>query len=330
MKILAWNLLNIGRTKLTNALSPTVRAASMGNTVLDYIVKVAMANSVWSGIDGFLNTSPVDIFMIIELKSGGETKGAAVSGAAIPVLTSITNAMNTVAGAFPVSSPFRGKYNYDYVTPQVTGYHECVGLIYNTVSLSFTSDGAHAGVLKDNVSNRYLLPRTPWWAQLKEKSSNKLVNMVGIHAPPTCSGQSPFMPPVQFSNLLQNIKTINQTGIDPKQAVCIMGDFNCDSSDTYAGVSGTVKSFVGMSGYGYSVKLAAATLTSVRSTIDNENMKPENYLSGAYDNILINFSTSMAASELDLIGNAPIYDKSQVAVFNGYRTVSDHLPVILQ
>jgi len=330
MKILVWNLLNIGRTKLPKTLSPPVQLAQMGNNVLDYIVKVAMADVVWSNPGGIMNPSPVDIFMLIELKSGGTAKGAPVSGAALPVLTSITNAMNIVAAALPLASPFYNQYSYNFATPKLTGRHECVGLIYNTKSLNFTDDGSHSGVLLNNVNTHYLVPRTPWWAQLTEKASGSIINMVGIHAPPPSGSENRFKAPVKFSNLLQYINTVNQTLNTPKQPVCIAGDFNCDQSNTYKAMGGPVSSFTGLTGYGYTVAIPAGTASSIRRAIDNSYMKPENYLSGSYDNIVINFASAMVAKVLDLIGEAPIYGSNMVAVFNSTRRVSDHLPVLLQ
>lgn len=322
MKIIAWNLKNIGRSKLTYELTQPVVKAGYGNNVLDYITKVATADTLWS--KSGVVTAPADIFVIIELKSGGDAKGSAVSGAAAPVLTSISNGMNTIASTWGSSSPFSGKYHWSFVTPLVTGYHECVGLIYNDKALTY--DGKSSVVLKD-VGDKYLGPRTPWAAKLTFAGTTNSLVVVGIHAPPPGSGGNGFKDPVSFAVRLSTISAIAQATAN-KQAVGIMGDFNCTTTDSYQGLAGKISPFTTLfKTYGYSNQIDSTALTSLRATLDNENMKPDNYLSGAYDNILVNF-TGGTGSALDLIGNSAIYDTNLKAVFNNYWKVSDHMPVL--
>ena len=61
MKIISWNLKNIGQSKLTNKLSPVLAAAGLGGTVLEYITKLVMADNAWRNIT---TANPADILLI--------------------------------------------------------------------------------------------------------------------------------------------------------------------------------------------------------------------------------------------------------------------------
>src|SRR5689334_11971369 len=135
MKIVSWNLKNIGQSKLTNAFSPTFNAFGLGNNVIDYITGLVMGATRWNAVAS-LSTNPADIFVVIELKTGGNQKGKAISGTCLPTLNDITGRLNLI-----VSKKYPGNpdppYQYDYVIPVIIGYHETVGIIFNKKQLKF-------------------------------------------------------------------------------------------------------------------------------------------------------------------------------------------------
>ena len=83
MKIVSWNLRNIGNTKLTNTFTQKYLGFGLGNDVADYVAGLVMGSDRWNAVPN-LSTNPADIFVVIELKTGGKKKGGAVSGTCIP------------------------------------------------------------------------------------------------------------------------------------------------------------------------------------------------------------------------------------------------------
>ncbi|HEX3466214.1 MAG TPA: hypothetical protein VHS78_19355 [Candidatus Elarobacter sp.] len=335
MRIVAWNLKNIGQTKLTNTFSSLLTLAGLGNNVLDYIVKVVMGDENWAPYTG---ASPADVFLIIELKSGGKAKGTAATGTAIPTMAAIVKAMNDVANG---PRKLSAAYQYASVPAQVIGYHECVGVIYNTKAL--TLDASSPKVLKD--ADGFVLPRAPFYVKFTDTAGKPLL-VAGIHAPPPGGGTYPFRLPVVFSNKLGGVPEINQKGAGTRAALYVGGDFNCDSTSTYKAsvkkVTTTIPGFQALTGtYGYSTGIAAGTLSSMRSRLGTASPPTStNYLSGAYDNILRATSpTGVSQRILDLIANAldlsvpttpeDMYPKRVQMLFNNYWKVSDHMPVDL-
>ncbi len=334
MRIVAWNLKNIGQTKLSNTFSALIGQSRLGNCVLDYMMKVVMADAAWTPYV----SDPADVFLIVELKSGGKTKGAPATGTAIPTLTTILAAMNKVAQARKLT----GTYAYAGIDPLVIGYHECVGIVYNTKRLTYAPNSA--AVLRDATG--YVGPRAPFYAAFTTANNNRLA-VVGIHAPPPSgSQQAKFRLPVLYTQRLAEVPELNQAAMNAQQEpLCIGGDFNCDrrsSFTLYVKKKATqVTAFSDLvTNYQYSTQLANGTLSSMRRTLGT--VKPPvntNYLSGAYDNIFakaLGLQNPPTQRVLDLIGNArdttpqpatALYPARVAALFNAYWVVSDHMPV---
>ena len=49
MKIVSWNLKNIGHRKLVKQMNAIVAAAHYGNNVLDFMMNVVMGRNIWNG-----------------------------------------------------------------------------------------------------------------------------------------------------------------------------------------------------------------------------------------------------------------------------------------
>ena len=47
LKVIAWNLKNIGQSKLGNQIDPLLAGAGIGNTALDYTMPVVMGDNIW-------------------------------------------------------------------------------------------------------------------------------------------------------------------------------------------------------------------------------------------------------------------------------------------
>jgi hypothetical protein len=323
MKVISWNLRNIGQTKLGNPFTAAVAGKGLGNNVRDYIINLVMGNAVWNNI---ATGNPADVFVVIELKSGGHNKGNAAFGTAGPTLASILGAMNLVVAN---TVALQGQYAYAAVPPLIVGYHEAVGIIYNTHRLNFGG----AAVLRD-VNNRYINPRTPFAALFNIIGTATNLTVVGIHAPPPSGGAAVrYRPPINWLNLAATVPSL------PNTWQFVSGDYNCDPTSTYTNGFGAV---VGWAFANYGTHIPANTLSSVRQKVANANPAPANYLSDAYDNLLFNFNPGVPVhqSVLDLIGNArdfsgggapvAMYPGSLVALLNNYNKVSDHMPTVLE
>lgn len=319
-----WNIFKLGSSKLKNKMNQAVIANNgLGNTALDYIVKVATGNAVWNNAT---TTTPVDVLVVVELVSGGATKGNPGTGSCLRSLNAIKAAMNGTTTA---------AYRYDYVPPLVTGYHETVGVLYNNKSLTYVSNAAMR-----NAANNFLLPRTPFAAAFTVIGTNPLraLNVVGIHGPTSNPTTLDYKDAVAFTNQLSQIAQLNQAALNPKQDTCIGGDFNCDPLNTYKSGNGAkapkVTAFADLTGsYNYSITLANNTLTSIRDAMDNNQVPPANYLSQPYDNIVFRLPSQIAnppVRRVNLIGNAAVFGASPVAAFNAARSISDHLPLTIE
>lgn len=347
MKIISWNLKNVGQTKLGKAFTPTMANFGLGNTVLDYIMNVVMGSTIWNNI---ASTHPADIFVVIELKSGGnnKSKGHPAFGTAHPTMQLIVGAMNNIVANTPVlqpnyfyryvSPPVNVAGNNQYTNPMITGRHETVGVVYNSLRLTPTN----SAVFRDH-NNQFLNPRTPFGVQFNIVNTTDSLTIIGIHAPPTSGGAAVrYKKPIDFMRRAATIPAFANTAI--KQF--IMGDYNCDPASTYTGANGVV----GWNIPGYGTLIANGTLSSVRRRVNNGNVPPANYLSEAYDNLMYNFNAGGGAVErvLDTIANAryfgapphppppnppppaPLYPGNLVALLNNYNKVSDHLPIMLE
>lgn len=330
MKIISWNLKNVSANKLNNVFQPKFQANGLGNNVLDYVINVVMGATPWAGV---VSQTPADLFVIIELKTGGDAKGSAISGKCEPTLKLIVDAMNAYVKLNGLGAT---NYTYDATIPLVTGYHETVGFVYNTQVLTSLS----TAVERNSVTGYYLLPRTPLVAtfDIVARPGSKC-RFSGIHdAPPSGAEDVRMRPPIDFCNLLVNTPSAKIPD------TCFLGDFNCQPSDSYTKADKTVvHPFTGLniSPLGYSTALAPDSLSSTRQSIDSEEMGQAAYLSAAYDNAIFWMPGTTPTAEYvpDLIGraknvnvipNADLYPAKQVSLLNAYHKVSDHLPVIME
>jgi hypothetical protein len=331
VKLISWNLRNIGQNKLKKGMNATLAAAGYGNTVLDFMMKVVMGDPIWLGRN--LTLAPADLFLVIELKCGGYMKGNAVtSGTGIGCMADILTAMET----YTTNAGIQDQYEYAEAPKLLIGSHETVGLIYNTKALEIVDSSAR--VLRDNgpAPGRFLLPRTPYLVQFTQLADNSTLNVVGLHAPPPKgSGDYKFQVPIAYCNQLPSCPQLMLGGA---QHYFIGGDFNCapNSSCPAPGNFGELYPFTnpsrpGKTLTGYGTSLTDGTLTSVRRKVDKG--KPagskDQYLSGAYDNILSYPQTTYLEYTIDLIGDLNVTGAQLVACLNNYNIVSDHLPVAL-
>ncbi|HTF03644.1 MAG TPA: hypothetical protein VK826_06435 [Bacteroidia bacterium] len=326
MKIVSWNLRNIGPDKLTRQFPAAYSAFGLGGNVLDYITKVVTGNAAWSNIQ---SARPADIFVIIELRTGGQDKGADGSNGCLVVLPSISNALNSAVAA---RADVRGSYSYKWVKPLVTGFRETIGIIYNEKALTLKT----SEILTDLIHDTPLSPRTPFAAEFALVSNPATsLYVAGIHSPPPkgTSGLK-YRDPINYNRLLIN------TGCSGQPGVFFAGDFNCTPSSSFPDASGNpVKSFTNIPTFG--TLLADGTKSSLLSNLD-DSQQPAAYLSAAYDNIIYNFTAPASSTEIvaDLIGNArdmnsadthTVFAANEELVFDTYRdTLSDHLPVIAE
>ena len=315
-----WNIFKLGSSKLGNKLNAGIIAANgLGNNIQDYIVKVATGNAVWNAAT---TATPVDVFVIIELVSGGSKKDSAGFGACIRVLKALKASMNAVVAT-------NVNYNYDYAAPKLIGPREVVGVIYNTVKLTAVSTASMR-----NTANNFLLPRTAFWARFTQVGTLPLrpMNIVGIHGPTSLPLQSDYKDAVTFTNDLYSVAQLNQSAIAPKEDTCIGGDYNCDPLNSYSkkvnSKSKKISAFADLTGLAnYKITLPNGTLTSLRDTINGGI-----YLSQPYDNIVFQLPAQFPdppVRRVDLVGNAPIFGTNPTAVFNAARAVSDHLPLTI-
>jgi hypothetical protein len=325
VKIISWNLKNIGATKLANVMNATIAAAGYGNNVLDFMVNLVMGNAIWVGVN--LTLVPVDIFLVVELKSGGHNKNTPAFGTAIPTLTAIRNAMNVVAAALPA-----GGYHYSFAPPIICGYHECVGVIYNDLVLAYNN----GQILRDNMLH-YVNPRSPYIANFTVIATGAAINVVGIHAPPPGGAAAVrFQKPISFCVRLPSIPML-MGGPAPPTFV-IGGDFNCDPGDSWT-VGGVARfpfnnpsppAPPNMTLNNFATNLPGGTLTSARKKVDNSQVGNARYLSGAYDNLLYKSAVAPANEyAMDLIGTVNAWPLGLVAKLNNFWVVSDHLPVAI-
>lgn len=335
MKVVSWNMKNVSLKKLSNKFSSTIGSYGLGNCVGDYMLNLVMGSSAWSNIAN-LSGNPADIFVIIELKSGGNKKGMSVSGQCLPTLNNIVTNMNKRAKALKVES----NYDYGYAPPLVNGYHETVGVIYNKKKFSVET----FKVFRDESTNKYFGKKAPAGVLLKKVGTTNGFQVIGIHAPPPkgTSGDQQFREPIQFSNQLQ---TIAPAGMDDS---FFMGDFNCNPANTYVSGTGasakTVTAFQGMltGGGKFKTDIPNGTLSSVRQTYMSNLDPPASYLSGAYDNMIYNKGNTTYEIVVDMIGNArninavgkPVMfgtsNPTSRAILNAFNQVSDHLPVVYE
>jgi hypothetical protein len=327
MKIMFWNIFKLGSGKLKKAMSQVPIAANgMGNTVEDYITKIALGDAVWSAAG---SATPVDALVIIELVSGGGSKGQPGTGSCLRTLNALKGAMNTAATAKKLSP----MPTYDFVSPNITGRRETVGILYNTKALTLSGS---AVAMRDTSSN-FLSDRTPLWAKFNLVSGNTVLNLIGIHGPTSQPSASDYTKAVAFTNRLGDVAQIAQSGFKPVQATLIGGDYNCDGKNTYNSGNGNKRVLrtafnVLTTTCKYSVPLASGTKTSLLRNAD-QSTTPPGYLSQPYDNIvciLPGQTTMPPVKVVDLCAGAPIWTTNGVAVFNAARKTSDHLPVTIE
>jgi endonuclease/exonuclease/phosphatase family metal-dependent hydrolase len=323
MKIISWNLKNTGAKKLLKPFHPGYSSLGLGGNSLDFITRFVTAGPEWTHLHK--TPRPVDVFVIIELVSGGHAQGSAASGTSLIVLPMLAASMNAVAKARGIDDEFL----YHYVPPVVTGKHETVGFIYNRHELDFQNI-----TVPDNLqTGNELEPRGPCLAQFEFVASRgTFLYVAGIHAPPPTGAKTlKYMEPIEYSLQLVH------TGIADNPNTFIAGDFNCNPTSWYLGDTGPVFPFTTLAGFETRLNKVHS---SVRKTMDSSYPPPLKYLSDAYDNIL--FSVDRSANKQyvpDLIGGTLNMNKmgkpnafatNPKKVFNGYRKTSDHLPVIIE
>ena len=337
LKILSWNIQNVGQVKLSKTFSATMKATGMGNNVLDYIVKVAMGDTFWWTAP---YDKPADIFVIIEPVSSGIAVGDDVKGSAGPLaILDIVNAINTVAGGTP--PPFKA------VQPMLEtssiGHKETIGIIYNRKKLALHD----YEVLKDNALN-YISPRTPFMAEFKVLSGAPSVNylkITGIHASPEKTApatggtgaplpKNPQDPPVLYCRQLDDCSDITtaEVVIAHQEGSLVMGDFNCNSATVDSKGNTPFQPMVVNNNY--TVALPPTTLTSMR-TATYSSLSQIDYRKNAFDNILYLLpagATFANADVFDLIHRNPKFagatTKNKLKpIVKAYWVVSDHLPV---
>jgi hypothetical protein len=319
MKVMFWNLLNLGDTKLTKTFPPGILPpAGMGGSILDFIVKVNTGNVVWQNATSQV---PVDVFIIVELKSGGSQKGNAGTGACLLALARLKAAMNAVAPALT--------HKYKFVAPLIIGYHEVVGILYNKRVLT----PGLSGSMRNSAAN-FLRPRTAFWSQFTVIATGLPLNIIGIHGPTSKPTTGDYKNAVVFTNDLNDVAQINQGALNPKQATLIGGDFNVDPLNGYSVGNGNKKKKIGafddLVGSNYKITLANGTLTSLRNAMDNTKAPPANYLSQPYDNIVFRLpgvNPAPQVNRVNVIGQAPTFAGNPLATFNAARKISDHLPI---
>jgi hypothetical protein len=322
MKVMFWNLRNIGSSKLARAFPPGILPpAGMGNTVLDFIVKVNMGDAVWVNAT---STTPVDVFVIVELRSGGDQKGQDGTGACLRVLPRVKAAMNNVGPA--------ATYKYKKVDPLIVGWHEVVGVFYNMRKLTYVDSASMR-----NSANNFLLPRTAFWTQFTVIATGLPLNIIGLHGPTSDPNTGEYTDAVKFTNDLDDIAQINQLALNPKQSTLIGGDYNVDPLNSYYVGNRPKRRKVGafdkLVSSSYEITLPNGTLTSIRDALDNNQTPPANYLSQPYDNIVFRLpgvNPSPTVKRVDVIGKAPTYATNQGATFNAVQGMTDHLPMAVE
>lgn len=327
MKIISWNLKNIGPAKLTRDFAASYSAFGLGGNVLNYITKVVTGDPAWSNLE---STKPADIFVVVELKTGGKTKGDPGNSSCLVVLPTLVNALNSVVAA---RQDVSNDYLYRSVTPLVTGFHETIGIIYNSKSLTLKS----SGILPDLTTNAEFIPRVPFGAQFElVAQAGTSIYVAGIHSPPP-EGNSrlKYRKPINYNRLLANVAYAGTTN------AFFAGDFNCNPASSYMSDTGAavfpfsnIPTFI--------TRLPNGTLSSVRQKLNTAKPAPASYLSDSFDNIICNYALPATATEVvpDLIGNARnmnaagtpgVFAANQETVFTAYsKNVSDHLPIITE
>jgi len=338
MKIVGWNLLNIGNTKLGKAFTPTFLGFGLGNNILDYICNVVMGEPTWNNL-GIAANTPADVFVIIELKTGGKLKGGAVSGTCIPTITNIRNALNQVATANGITAT----HKYAFATPLITGNHEAVGVIYN--KRVFNANPV-TETLRDNMNNN-INPRTPFMVTLVKTANNEEVKIVGIHAPPVKGGADVrYKPPIDFIKKMGFIDELDPAVPIVGTDFFIMGDFNCNPDSYYISKQNNkrrkVFGFKALDDWGYETNIPNGTLTSLRKAVNNNFAPPANYMSEAYDNLFYKFANHPMgiteqvldliahARNMNVVGTPAVYPASTVALLNNNNKVSDHFPFVIE
>lgn len=333
LKVISWNLKNIGANKLKNTFSLSeVAQAGLGNNVNDYILNVVMGNSKWNS-DWLDPASPCDLFVVIELVTGGNVVGNPVNGTALPTLATLKATMNA-------ASPNPTAYKYKKVDPLITGNNECVGIIYNEAKLTWLA----SNIVQDSLGNT-LAPRGPFIVQFRD-TNNNIINVVGIHAPPPGgAGVAPtlkFQQPIDYSEKLADlphIKTPPGPANPPLPASIInivVGDFNCCPLLDYyvkpVPPNDTVTAFNELFTKGYVTTLPNNTLSSLKT---GGTAQVGNYKANAYDNIcFVNYDHQNVIEGVpDLIALNPRYapniaPATMKSIMDNYWVVSDHLPVI--
>ncbi|MGJ8677870.1 MAG: hypothetical protein ACSHX0_10160 [Akkermansiaceae bacterium] len=360
MKIITWHLDKLNADKIGPDAKASSRldyfnTAGLGGNILSFITKVVSGDEAWSNLwTSGLTAAPADILVVIGVVSGGQAKGTTASGSSDIVLPILKAALSAATGK-----------SYDYIPPLVTGYRECVGILYNTETLSY--DKKSSGVLKKTTEDKgtFLLPRSPFWARLTDKASSKALNIIGIHAPPPKGkDDTEYQKPIQYCNSLNDVERVTQKELKSDQErTLVLGDFNCSPVASYKSTEEKGNEAKKVSHlpftelfktYDYGTKLPSVpptptppppkvkpeNLTTLRKSLDTSKTPPASYLDRAHDNILYSHlgTISLSSKVLNLIGearnmnqaNTPPLDPTHSFTLAEYAKISSHLPVVLE
>lgn len=332
MKIITWNLMNLGPDRFNNVqkfkFGNTFLNYQLGNNVLDYITGFVLFTPRWQGLDIEITDSPADIFVVIELKTNAGGFGAATNSEnTTDALNQLTNAMNIWIAA----NGDINQYQYQFLPTLITGNKETVGIIYNMRAV--TPVGAPS-VYNNTHTHDWILPRSPYGVEFTELANGETFHLVGIHAEPTGGGGDlHYKGPIDFCRELQYTLPADAP------PTFFVGDFNCHPGRFYKEGEGDpeIYPFVELYNKGFSSDIPDGTLSSLKQKYNQAG-----YLNEAYDNAIMHPDPANppVARVYDLIGkarnmgapgNPPIAPANLKSVFNAYRkNISDHLPVVLE
>jgi len=301
MKIISWNFRGFTDSKILKPLNAILNTMGHGATILEYVTKLVIADEVWQNIT---SPDPFDIFILIEVKSGGSTKGRQASAScltSIPMLVQSLNLASNRKGTFAT-------HQYDYVRPMlVVGHNETAVIVYNTVALTAN-----------------------------------LLDIVGVHAARR-GGTPNVRKPIDYCIDLSLCPDITNTANDLIFSGDFNTNPDEYYYNGHGVLREPFEALTNAN-IGYATNLPTPTLTSLKTSVvraDINNPQPSDYLANAYDNIFykINGATIQRQNVLDVIANARdmsqpgyplIYPRRVVMLRNNYWSVSDHLPIQLE
>jgi hypothetical protein len=357
LKIISWNLKNLGNDRLARELSdPIAREPGGADTVLGMITKVVMGLYPYTAVAdnapvAAATNATVDLFVIIELRCTDGDRNTAAAGAGPVALQAIVNHMNIIA-APPAPGPLPAP-TYASIPPLRVSETEAVGIIYKVAALAPQAN-VQARALQANLpaGNGAVAPgwlnipeveadgdaemadadahnktKAPFLASFTTAGGHAL-HVVGIHASPQDDPATRYCRSLpQFPDLV---------GANRNRTI-MMGDFNICPTD--AG-----QPFVPIFAVQYTTRLHDGTKTSLKRRPASGPAAPmppamARYLSRAYDNVIHNAplapaqpSPDPAVYALDLPRSIISPDRSlgtwTAVLPKVFNDISDHLPMV--